>query len=142
MTVYLDSSVILSIIFQEPTLEKSIEIWKSSTIRISSILLEAECKISIKRYYFHNKKKLTSTWKNKKLEELDKLLEEIHSKNIDSSTTQIVANEDILSGCRTLDALHLSTAIEFRNELGEEIIIFSYDKDFNKVAKELKFKTL
>ena len=67
---------------------------------------------------------------------------EIHSKNIDSSTTQIVANEDILSGCRTLDALHLSTAIEFRNELGEEIIIFSYDKDFNKVAKELKFKTL
>ena len=76
MTVYLDSSVILSIIFQEPTLEKSIEIWKSSTIRISSILLEAECKISIKRYYFHNKKKLTSTWKNKKLEELDKLLED------------------------------------------------------------------
>ena len=142
MTVYLDSSVILSIIFQEPTLDKSIEIWKSIEMRVSSILLEAECKKSIKRYYFRNKKKLTSTWKNKKLEELDKLLEEIHFKNVDSSTIQIVANEDILSGCRTLDALHLSTAIEFRKEFGDSLVIFSYDKDFNKVAKELKFKTL
>ena len=65
MTVYLDSSVILSIIFQEPTLDKTIEIWKSSEMRVSSILLEAECKISIKRYFFHNKKKLPSTWKKK-----------------------------------------------------------------------------
>lgn len=78
----------------------------------------------------------------KKLEELDKLLEEIHFKNVDSSTIQIVANEDILSGCRTLDALHLSTAIEFRKEFGDSLVIFSYNKDFNKVAKELKFKTL
>jgi predicted nucleic acid-binding protein len=142
MIVYIDSSVILSIIFQEPTLNKSIEVWKSSEIRVSSILLEAECKITIKRYYLHNQKKLGATWKDKKLEELDKLLEEIHFKNIDSVTMEIVAKEDILSGCRTLDALHLSTAIELRNELGEDLHIFSYDKDFNKVAKELKFKTL
>jgi predicted nucleic acid-binding protein len=142
MIVYLDSSVILSIIFQEPTLNKSIDVWKSSDIRVSSILLVAECKITIKRYYLHNKKKLGSNWKTRKLEELDKLLEEINFKNIDSLTMEILAKEDILSGCRTLDALHLSTAIEFKNELGEDLFIFSYDKDFNKVATELNFKTL
>ncbi|MCG6170095.1 PIN domain-containing protein [Leptospira sp. FAT2] len=142
MIVYIDSSVLLSIIFQEPTLDKSISIWKATELRVSSILLEAECKISIKRAYFHNKKKLGTGWKERKLTELDKLLEEINLKNLDSSTMENLNNEDLLSGCRTLDALHLSTAIEFRNELGEELLIFSYDKDFNKIAQELSFKTL
>lgn len=142
MIVYIDSSVILSILFQEKNLDNSKEIWKSSETRVSSILLEAECRISIKRTYFHNKKKLTSSWKDKKLKELESLLEEINFKNIDSATLEIVAKEDILSGCRTLDALHLATAIEFQNEFGEDLHIFSYDKEFKKVAHELGFQVL
>ncbi|WP_010577061.1 PIN domain-containing protein [Leptospira alexanderi] len=142
MIVYIDSSVLLSIIFQERTLDKSITMWKTFELRVSSILLEAECKISIKRAYFHNKKKLGTAWKESKLTELDKLLEEINLKNLDSLTMENLNNKDILSGCRTLDALHLSTAIEFRNELGEDLHIFSYDKEFNKVANELNFKTI
>lgn len=140
MIVYLDSSVILSLLFEESTLSNSIEIWKKSEIRVSSILLEAECKITIKRTHEHNKKKLDKFWKEKRLSELDRLLEEIHLKNIDSTTIENIDKEDILSGCRTLDALHLSTAIELQKELGENLFIFSYDKEFNKVAKQLGFK--
>ncbi len=140
MIVYLDSSVILSLLFEESTVSNSIEIWKKSEIRVSSILLEAECKITIKRVYAHNKKKLDKFWKEKRLSELDRLLEEIHLKNIDSTTIENIDKEDILSGCRTLDALHLSTAIELQKELGEDLFIFSYDKEFNKVAKQLGFK--
>lgn len=142
MIVYLDSSVILSIIFQESTIEKSIDIWKSSEIRVSSILLEAECKINIKRTYLHNKSKLSETWKKEKLDELDKLTDEINFKNIDNMTLEILSKEEILSGCRTLDALHLSTAIEFRKELVENFYVFSYDNEFNQIAKFLKFNTL
>ncbi len=141
MIVYLDSSVLLSLLFEESTVSNSIEIWKKSEIRVSSILLEAECKITIKRVYAHNKKKLDKFWKEKKLSELDRLLEEINLKNIDSVTIENIDKEDILSGCRTLDALHLSTAIELQKELGENLFIFSYDKEFNKVAKQLGFKT-
>ena len=75
------------------------------------------------------------------MSELDRLLEEINLKNIDSTTIENIDKEDILSGCRTLDALHLSTAIELQKELGENLFIFSYDKEFNKVAKQLGFKT-
>jgi predicted nucleic acid-binding protein len=142
MISYIDSSVILSIIFQEATLENSIEIWKKSEIRVSSILLEAECKISIKRTYFHNKKKLGQLWKERKLFELEKLFEEINLKNVDSATIENLNKEDALSGCRTLDALHLSTAIEIQKELGEDLFIFSYDKELNKVAKQLGFITI
>ena len=142
MVVYIDSSVILSIIFQEKNLENSKEIWKKSEIRVSSILLEAECKITIKRTYNHNIKKLNTSWKNNKLEELDKILEEINFKNIDSSTMEIMSNEDLLSGCRTLDALHLSTALEFRKDIGDDLLIFSYDNEFNKIAQLLNFRTL
>ena len=141
MIVYLDSSVLLSLLFEESTVSNSIEIWKKSEIRVSSILLEAECKITIKRVYAHNKKKLDKFWKEKKLSELDRLLEEINLKNIDSTTIENIDKEDILSECRTLDALHLSTAIELQKELGENLFIFSYDKEFNKVAKQLGFKT-
>ncbi len=141
MIVYLDSSVVLSLLFEESTVSNSIEIWKKSEIRVSSILLEAECKITIKRTYAHNKKKLDKFWKEKKLSELDRLIEEINLKNIDSTTIENIDKEDILSECRTLDALHLSTAIELQKELGENLFIFSYDKEFNKVAKQLGFKT-
>ena len=140
MIVYLDSSVVLSLLFEESTVSNSIEIWKKAEIRVSSILLEAECKITIKRVYAHNKKKLDKFWKEKKLSELDRLIEEINLKNIDSTTIENIDKEDILSECRTLDALHLSTAIELQKELGENLFIFSYDKEFNKVAKQLGFK--
>ena len=141
MIVYLDSSVVLSLLFEESTVPKSIDIWKKSEIRVSSILLEAECKITIKRTYEHNKQKLNKLWKEKKLTELDRFMEEINLKNMDSATIENIDKEDILSGCRTLDALHLSTAIELQKELGENLFIFSYDKEFNRVAKQLGFKT-
>ncbi|XDD45297.1 PIN domain-containing protein [Leptospira sp. WS39.C2] len=142
MIVYIDSSILLSIIFQEESLPNSIEIWKKSKLRVSSILLEAECKISIKRTYLHNKKKVSPTWKDSKLNELQKLIDEISLKNIDSSTIENIDKEETLAGCRTLDALHLATALEFQNEIGEDFYIFSYDKDFNKVATELGLNTL
>lgn len=142
MIVYIDSSILLSIIFQEESLTKSKEIWKKSKIRVSSILLEAECKICIKRTYLHNKKKVTSTWKDKKLSELQKLIDEISLKNIDSSTIEKIDKEDTLAGCRTLDAIHLATALEFKNEIGDDFHIFSYDKEFNKIAIELGLSTL
>jgi predicted nucleic acid-binding protein len=141
MIVYIDSSILLSIIFQEESLPKSKEIWKKSKLRVSSILLEAECKISIKRTYLHNKKKVSSSWKDSKLRELQKLLDEISLKNIDSSTVETMDQEEALAGCRTLDALHLSTALEFQNEIGEDFYIFSYDKELNRVAKDLGLKT-
>ena len=140
MILYLDSSVILSIIFQESTIEKSIEIWKLAEIRVSSILLEAECKISIKRTFLHNNDKLPESWKIDKLEELNKLIEEINFKNIDNMTLEILSKEEKLSGCRTLDALHISTALEFRKEFGNNLHVFSYDKEFNKIAKDLNFE--
>jgi len=142
MIVYIDSSVLLSIIFQEESQTRSIEIWKNSKIRVSSILLEAECKISIKRTFLHNKKQLSQTWKENKISELEKLLDEISLKNIDSTTIENLDKEETLSGCRTLDALHLATAIEFQNEIGEELFIFSYDKEFNKVALEMGLKII
>jgi predicted nucleic acid-binding protein len=142
MISYIDSSVVLSIIFQEANLENSVKIWKKSEIRVSSILLEAESKISIKRTFLNNRRKLGQTWKERKLIELDSLLEEINLKNLDSSTIENLNKEDTLSGCRTLDALHLLTAIEIQKELGEDLFIFSYDKEFIKVAKQLGFETL
>ncbi|TGK05463.1 PIN domain-containing protein [Leptospira langatensis] len=142
MAVYVDSSAVLSILFQEPSLERSKEIWKSSRVRISSVLLAAECKVSIRRIYSHHKKKLGPNWREKRLEELDRLLEEIHLKNLDRSTLERLDDEEALSGCRTLDALHLATALEFRRDLRGEISIFSYDVGFNQVAEELGFRIL
>ena len=52
------------------------------------------------------------------MSELDRLIEEINLKNIDSTTIENIDKVDILSECRTLDALHLSTAIELQKELG------------------------
>jgi predicted nucleic acid-binding protein len=138
MIIYIDSSALLSIILRENDHEKAEKIWLNSDLRLSSILLEAECKITLRRIC--NQKKLGKSWIVKKLEELTLLLEEVNLSNIDRTIIEIIDLKTVLSECRSLDAIHLATAIEFQKNIKEKIGIFSFDKDFISLGKKLGFK--
>jgi predicted nucleic acid-binding protein len=142
MANYFDSSLLLTILLDEAKQKEAYNIWLSDEDRLSSVLLRIETDISIKRYYKQNKHILSSNWLASKEIQLNKFLNEIHYKPIDENFAYYMAKNDIFAGCRSLDAIHIATAVHFKyNGRGEKIHFCSFDRNMLKVAKELGFET-
>lgn len=142
MVIYIDSSFLLSIIFEEDNIEISKQIWKDCDYRVSSILLNSECLVTLRRFHHNNKKNLDKNWLSLKEKELSDLLAEVNTRSVDDDIIEYIKLKKELSDCRTLDAMHLATGLEFRDNLGIEVKICTYDKRMRKLAGKLNFPTL
>ena len=68
---YIDTSFLLSILFEDQNYEKSIDCWNELGKKFSSILLEIESRINIYRYFTtQDKEKVWYQEKEKELQEL------------------------------------------------------------------------
>ena len=68
---YIDTSFLLSIIFQDKNYNNSIEIWNNLNLKFSSLLIRIESIINIYKYYIlYRKNKKEYSIKQKELEEL------------------------------------------------------------------------
>lgn len=67
------------------------------------------------------------------------LLSEIDQRQLDESVFRVVKTNRILNECKTLDSLHLATALIFMYSIDEPIEILGYDSNMNKVGKKLGF---
>ncbi len=76
-------------------------------------------------------------WYLQKIKILEGLLEEINIRSFNRSITDILKTNENLSHAKTLDSIHLATALYFSYHLDQEIRIFSYDKNMNRVAMKL-----
>ncbi|UCH92441.1 MAG: type II toxin-antitoxin system VapC family toxin [Candidatus Aminicenantes bacterium] len=142
MVIYIDSSFLLSIIFEEESSEVSGKIWKDYDYRVSSLLLESECLVTLRRFYRGNKNNLESNWLSLKEKKLYDLLEEVNIRIFDENIAEYIKLKEDLSACRALDAIHLATALEFKDNCGAEIKICTYDRNMIKTAKKLNFSVL
>ncbi len=78
---YIDTSFLLSIIFEDKNYEKSTDCWNVLDLLFSSVLLEIESRINIYKYYHSSKR--DKTWYQRKEKQLQGLLENINRKTID-----------------------------------------------------------
>jgi predicted nucleic acid-binding protein len=139
---YFDSSLLLAILFDEKRFDNAWNVWNSSEARVSSILLKIETNISLQRHYKTNAHYLDDIWLNKKEKILNDLLNDIFYKPIEEPFGNLIARNKKLAGCKSLDAIHLATALYFKENAKEQnIILCSFDKNMLKVAKELGFET-
>jgi predicted nucleic acid-binding protein len=142
MVSYFDSSVLLTILFEEPRRDEAYSYWFNSTIKVSSILLRIETIICLRRVYEYNKKKLTTGWLTEKTKELDEYLNEVNYRIIDGEIEQAIYLQKELSQCRSLDAIHLATALKYRESNNDENInLYSFDITMHGLAKNYKFNT-
>jgi predicted nucleic acid-binding protein len=113
--------------------------WYSSDNRFSSILLKIETLTVLRRTYNHNKSKLPEEWIEEKEKEYKNLIDEINIRIIDQDIYNTIELKKQLSKCRSLDAIHIATALEFETlETSEDrFIICTYDKNMHSVAKEI-----
>lgn len=73
---------------------------------------------------------------------LDQSLAEIHLKDIDASVLTVLDRETGLADCRTLDALHLATALYMRERAGEGFKLVTLNQRMRQTAAKFKFDIL
>jgi predicted nucleic acid-binding protein len=142
MVIYIDSSFLLSIILEEENSEISKKIWKDYDYRVSSILLESECLVTLRRFYNNNKNNLENNWLVLKEKELYDLLEEVNIRILDENITEYIKLKKELSKCRTLDAIHMATVLEFKDNIEADIKVCTLDERMKKLASNMHFTVL
>ena len=134
-TGYIDSSFLLSIIFEDNNYVKSVDIWNELDVFLGSILLEIECRINVYKYLIIQMKD-KKLFKEKK-EQLTELLKNINKKNIDEEISLEIQNHEKLKRLKSLNSIHLATANIFNKLINEKILVCSYDKNMIMISKEI-----
>lgn len=134
MIGYVDASVLLSLILQDKHASIVATWWHQCEDRSSSILLEAECRVVVRRVGALQKN--AKKWLSEKESLLDRALEEIQLRVVDAEIIHIIRAEPRLSHCRTLDAIHVATALHFQSHAERhDFRLCSVDRRMNAVAK-------
>ena len=137
---YFDSSVLLAIILDEEKQEEAYNFWQNS-IRVSSILLKIETVTVLRRVYETQKHNLANDWLTKKMKILEEFLYEVNFMSVNHKIEQRIFLMKELAQCRTLDAIHIATALQFREiNNNEETNLFTFDKPMRNLAKNFKFR--
>ena len=138
---YFDSSVLLAILLEEERQKEAFEYWQNS-FRVSSILLKIETMIGLRKTYERNKHFLENDWLNKKTKILDEYLNEVNYMIINDKVEREIYLRKELAMCRSLDAIHIATALLFRKmNNGKEAYFYTFDKTMHNIAGHYEFKT-
>jgi len=139
---YFDSSFVLSIILDEKSRDEAYAYWTTAARRVSSILLKIETTVSLRRIYENNKARLADDWLSEKTALLNSFLREVNYRVIGAGIEREISAQMALSGCRSLDAIHIATALQFRriNHVSG-VKLYTYDTDMRNLAKAFGFKT-
>jgi predicted nucleic acid-binding protein len=136
-----ETSIILSLILEDEFHEKASKIWNQKNDVICSILTSIEATIVLRRFYKSNKSKLTSNWLSKNEKRLNEILSECSLVKIDDSILSILELKKEISDCKSLDAIHIATAIFLKDKFNDSNLQFySFDKRVKEVAKKLGLK--
>jgi predicted nucleic acid-binding protein len=134
---YFDSSALLAFLMQQPGGEETGELWNQVDGKVASLLLDAECLISLRRNALRVQGIDGEKWLTPRLSALSQLLQEITLKEFDTSIQEVIRRENLLSECRTLDAIHLATALYFREQGGEDFGIVSLDEKMRRTSLKM-----
>ncbi len=144
MTVaYFDAGVLLSILLNERSAADARSLWLHYPQRVSSILFEAECLTTLRRAAPSvGRKKAASDWLREKSAFLAERMQEITVQHVDSNVLSRLRDEPALGACRTFDAVHLATALYFRERTDDGLVLISLDKRMRETAALFKFPIL
>lgn len=139
---YFDSSALLSILLQETKADTAADLWDKFTQRVSSILLNAECLIGLRGYFARNRLPMDAAWLAERSEFLSGALTSVQIMPVDGRILEIMKARTELADCKTMDALHLATALHFSTKGDEELVVVSLDERMRQTAKKLKLEVL
>jgi predicted nucleic acid-binding protein len=142
MISYFDSSVLLSIILDQERQEQALSLWQNATEKTSSILLRIETLVSLRRNYANNKNNLGTNWLSEKNSILNGYLDEVDCLNVSNKVEKVIIKNNDLCKCRSLDAIHIATALIIKsNIIGDNINFYTFDTNMHEIAMNFGFIT-
>jgi len=143
MICYVDTSLLLSILFAEEGSADAEGAWAGVDHRVSSILLAVESLVVLRRTHAAAARRLGPVWLADRERARSELLQEVHLLNVDEGILGTLSLHRELAGCRALDAIHLATAVELRDSgFGADIAIATLDEPMRRLARKLKLRLL
>lgn len=139
---YFDSSALLSVLLQEAKADTAAALWNQFTRRVSSILLNAECWIGMRRHFARSGLDPKKGWLEERAEFLSGALATVQITPVDGRILEIMKAQAELADCKTMDALHLATALHFSAKNDEGLVVVSLDERMRQTAKKLKLEVL
>jgi predicted nucleic acid-binding protein len=94
---YFDSSVLLSVILREENSRQAEALWQNSKHKVSSLICEAECLISLRRTQKTYPQKFSVTWLTQREKEIQNFLEQMTLKPFDKSIIEIIHQHHALA---------------------------------------------
>jgi len=137
---YFDSSAILSGLLEEKGRPQLRGLWDGADERLSSSLLKIECIIAIRRAALLQSVALDVAWADKRLELLSPFMDALNFKAVDGSIEEIIRLTPALADCRTLDAIHVATALHFKPNVESPLEIVTLDKRMRQLALRVGFQ--
>lgn len=129
MAVYIDTSFLLAIAQGESGAAGYLALWEDDPERFSSRLLWAECAISLKR----------GNAEVVQHEAARKLLSGVSALELTKKIVDMLEAEPKFSQCRTLDAIHLATALELSHH-ADRIVVLTLDRRMRTAAAGLSLQ--
>ncbi len=139
MVCYYDSSIILAGILEQSPQGTLDSLWDEASVRLSSYLLQIECLIGLRMAGALLRHDPGSAWIKERTEVLRDYLLGVSCKFVDEDIEAIVRETPALSDCRTLDAVHLATALYLKPHQEEPITVVTLDKRTRSLARRLGF---
>lgn len=139
MPAYFDSSILLAGLLDQPGSDVLVPLWDKEPARVSSILIETECVTVLRRAAALQPPDMAAAFLASRLELLDRYLAGIALVDLDSEIVRCLRMERRLGGCRTLDAVHLATALLVREQSETPLSLCSQDARMREVAAGLGF---
>ncbi|HKS25154.1 MAG TPA: type II toxin-antitoxin system VapC family toxin [Thermoanaerobaculia bacterium] len=136
MKAYIDSSVLIRIAFRSPT---PLAVWDEIDYYVSSVLLRLECARALQRLRFDNKYSVTQIIERRAAVALltaDMDLVEIREDIFDLAAGAFAAP------LKTLDAIHLATAIALRDQNHLNLAFATHDDMLARAARAAGFEVL
>jgi predicted nucleic acid-binding protein len=142
MVRYYDSSIMLAGVLGQKPHRLIASLWDSAEIRLSSTLAKIECLVGVRRAGTLQKLASDDPWCLERIHLLEAYLEELDCKHVDDDILTTIRRNVVLSDCRSLDAIHIATALYFRPFHDEPIQVVTLDTRMRETAVRAGFTVL
>ena len=134
--MYVDSSVVLRVILTAPD---ALPDWAKIDEYAASVLLRVECYRTIDR--IHVSGEITTGETSSRQRELESLLRHVNLIDVTPNVLDL-ASGSFPSPLKTLDAIHLATAISWRAAEGFPLVFATHDRQLGLAARTSGFEVL
>ncbi len=134
MIAYLDSSVILRVLLRQPD---ALREWSRVELGVASVLVQVECLRTLDRLRL--RARLSDEVIARRREAVFRIMEYAEIVDITEAVLDR-ASQPFATELGTLDAIHLATALLWRETTGQNLVMATHDRALARAARSMGLK--